>query len=95
MINIALRNTIDFPTMYTQAPTEINLLVMSKEASVESASLPIIVAPYKQAGSCGPQHLACFIILSLVFLHIFENPASAEGIAKTVDESTGSAGILE
>ena len=84
-----------FSTHKVEAPTKVYLFVVGKETTIESASLPIVFTPDKQAGTCCPEHVEGFVILSTVFLYSFKNSASTIGITVSVDISSRGASILE
>ena len=95
MIHFALGNAIDFSTHQAQSPTEIYLLIVGEEATIQAACLPIILGTDHHAGTCGPEHFLLVIILSIVTLHGIEDAAPTERVTILIEESTTSPGIFE
>ena len=79
------------------APTQVNLLHVSKEVAVETSHFHIHIAAHHQRSSGGPKYVDRFavVILSVVGLHRIEYSASAIGIAVAVEKSACRSGIFK
>ena len=90
-----LRHTIYLSTQVAKAPTEINFLIVSKEASVETIHTPIVGTAYHQTSTCCPHHLAHIIVLPLIFLYSFKESATTERITIAINVTSTGSCILE
>ena len=77
------------------APAEVNLLHVGEKVGVEAAKLAVHIAAHKQRRTGGPENVHRRVVLTVVGLHCVEHTSATEGIAVFVDETAGSAGILE
>ena len=87
MIHSALRHTHNGTTQEAEPPTEVDLLVMGKEATVETAHPPIVFGPNHEAGPGGPVYLGHIVILSSVGLDRVENATATERVAVFVEQT--------
>ena len=87
MIHITLRQTHNSPSHNPQTPTEIYLLVMCKESSVESSCLPVVFCTYHQCSTCGPENICSIVILTIILFYRLEDTSPTERIAESVEIS--------
>ena len=95
MVHLTFGDAHHASSSLSQSPTEVNLLVVGKEAGVECSRLPIVFGTDHQTGTRSPQHIHRIVILSVVALHGVEDTAAAQRIAEAVEEAAGGTGILE
>ena len=95
MIYLTLWNTIYLTPHQAQSPTEVNLLVMSEESSVQSTCIPIVFGSNHHTSSSSPQDFLLIIILSIVTLHHIEDATTTERITILIQEATTSASVLK
>ena len=95
MIDDGLRHTDNAVSTGTQTPTEIDLLLMCKEAGIKAAHLPIGLGADHQGRAGSPEDIGHRVVLPAVFLHGVEDAATAVGIAKAVKVTARSPGVLK
>ena len=78
-----------------QAPAEVHLFHVGKEAGVQTAGCVPVRAAHHERGARGPEHRGRPVILPPVALHRVHHPAATVGVAKAVEVAPGSAGILK
>ena len=95
MVDITLWYTNDPPSFDTQSPTQVYLLIVSKETAVEPATVPIVLTANHQGSTRRPQHIGLIVILSIVLLNSLKDSATAEWIAVLIKESSTGSCILK
>ena len=81
--------------MELHSPTQVYFFHMGEESLVKSAQFAEHLTPDQQTGASGPENVLRSVVLPMVFLKHCQHPASAEGIAESVDVSACSSGIFE
>ena len=95
MINNALGHTHKASTSTTQAPAEINLFHVGKEARIQSAYFVPISTAHHQGSSSSPKDGGYIIILSIIFLDISKKTAAAERVTIFIDKTTRGTSIFK
>ncbi|OAV64828.1 hypothetical protein Barb4_03826 [Bacteroidales bacterium Barb4] len=78
-----------------QPPAHVYLLLMGKEAGVQSAGFPVNRRADKEAGTACPEYIGLRIVLPLVFLHDMQDAPSAKGVAVFIHVAAGGSGIFK
>ena len=95
MVDVRFRQAVELATTDAQPPAKVYLLIMRKEAPVQTSTVPIVLGANHQCGTCSPQDLRRIVVLSIVSLHRIKDASTAERIAITVKVSPTRPRILE
>ena len=95
MVDCALGHAGHAPPAGVEAPAEIDLLHVGKEAGVEPAQCAEIGRAHQQGGARGPEDFCRSVILPSVFLYHVHHAAAAERVAVGVDPAAARPGKLE
>ena len=95
VIDVAVRHTTNSAATNAQPPAKVYLLIVGKEAGIESACLPVVLGTYHECSACSPEHVLPVVILAFITFYGIKNAPAAEGIAVTVKISPTRSGILK